>query len=176
MVFIFVEATSPRPRLNTPEPICPPGQLACNSGQCIDKGLFCDGNNDCGDYSDEVVCEFNEDPNLVSVCNRTGCVLPDCFCSTGGATPPVIRDVSTIPQMVVLTFDDAIVRRCDVSCSSTTLSGILKSFDRSLNFSALQNIQNIDLYNSIFSPNRTNKNGCPIRGTFFVSHEYTNYQ
>ncbi|GAV02036.1 hypothetical protein RvY_12649 [Ramazzottius varieornatus] len=139
------EATSPRPRLNTIEPICPPGQLACNGGQCIDKGQFCDGNNDCGDYSDEVVCGFNEDPNLVATCNKTACQLPDCFCSTGGATPP-IRDVSTIPQMIVITFDDAI------------------------------NVQNIDLYNSIFSPNRTNKNGCPIRGTFFVSHEYSNYQ
>ncbi|OQV16217.1 hypothetical protein BV898_09701 [Hypsibius exemplaris] len=140
------ETTSPRPRFNTMEPICPPEQLACNGGQCLDKTKFCDGNDDCGDYSDEVLCGFTEDPNLAPSCNRTGCVLPDCFCSSGAATPPGIRDITTIPQMVVLTFDDAI------------------------------NVQNIDLYNTIFSANRTNKNACPIRGTFFVSHEYTNYQ
>ena len=33
-----------------------------------------------------------------------------------------------------------------------------------------------DKYNAIFRKNRTNPNGCPIKGTFFISHEYTNYQ
>nr|ABM54470.1 vermiform cuticle protein VER1 [Portunus pelagicus] len=35
---------------------------------------------------------------------------------------------------------------------------------------------NYETYSSVFRPDRTNPNGCPIRGTFFVSHEYTNYQ
>ena len=47
--------------------------------------------------------------------------------------------------MVTLTFDDAI------------------------------NIGNIDLYAEIFNKQRRNPNGCDIKGTFFVSHNYTNY-
>lgn len=37
------------------------------------------------------------------------------------------------------------------------------------------NTDNWDLYTSLFEE-RTNPNGCPIHATFFVSHEYTNYQ
>jgi hypothetical protein len=36
----------------------------------------------------------------------------------------------------------------------------------------------MDLYEEIFNnalPNRMNPNGCSIKGTFFVSHKYTNY-
>lgn len=54
---------------------------------------------------------------------------------------------SKVPQMIVLTFDDAI------------------------------NYDNWELYTKhIFKTNRTNPNGCPIRSTFFVSHQYNNYQ
>ena len=52
-----------------------------------------------------------------------------------------------VPQMILLTFDDAI------------------------------NFENWDLYTQqLFTPARKNANGCPIRGTFYVSHQYTNYQ
>ena len=38
------------------------------------------------------------------------------------------------------------------------------------------NTENWDLYiKRLFSPSRKNPNGCPIHGTFYVSHEYTNY-
>lgn len=50
------------------------------------------------------------------------------------------------PQMVLLTFDGAI------------------------------NLQNYDHYKKVLNGKRTNPNGCPIRGTFYVSHEYSNYQ
>ena len=35
--------------------------------------------------------------------------------------------------------------------------------------------QNMDMYNRIFKSNRVNPNGCTVKGTFFVSHKYTNY-
>lgn len=51
------------------------------------------------------------------------------------------------PQMIVLTFDDAI------------------------------NFENYDLFTTkLFTPNRKNPNGCPIKATFFVSHQFTDYQ
>lgn len=49
--------------------------------------------------------------------------------------------------MIVLTFDDAI------------------------------NSENWDLYTKhIFTPERKNANGCGIKATYYLSHQYTNYQ
>ncbi len=31
------------------------------------------------------------------------------------------------------------------------------------------------VYSSIFNDERVNPNGCTAKGTFFVSHKYTNY-
>lgn len=45
-----------------------------------------------------------------------------------------------------------------------------------LTFDGAINDLNYETYSSIFLNNRTSPNGCPIRGTFFVSHDYTNYQ
>lgn len=54
--------------------------------------------------------------------------------------------VEEIPQIVLLTFDDAV------------------------------NTLNFALYEQIFGNNtRKNPNGCPIRSTFYVSHEWTDY-
>lgn len=51
-----------------------------------------------------------------------------------------------VPQMILLSFDDAI------------------------------NNDNWDIYTRIFQTSgRENPNGCPLRGTFFVSHQYNNY-
>ena len=51
-----------------------------------------------------------------------------------------------VPQMVVITFDDAV------------------------------NDENWKLYTEkLFPAAAKNPNGCPIHGTFYVSHEYTNY-
>ncbi|CAG12052.1 unnamed protein product, partial [Tetraodon nigroviridis] len=56
-----------------------PNKFACNSGRCISKELRCDGWNDCGDMSDEMMCQCEKDqfacknglckPNLW-VCDR----------------------------------------------------------------------------------------------------------
>uniref|UniRef100_A0A0A1X2J9 Formin-J n=1 Tax=Zeugodacus cucurbitae TaxID=28588 RepID=A0A0A1X2J9_ZEUCU len=77
-------------------------------------------------------------------CRKDVCLLPDCAC--GGKDIPGGMNVSDVPQMVLITFDDAI----------STL--------------------NIDLYEELFNnKSRFNPNGCPLRATFYVSHEWTDY-
>lgn len=44
-----------------------------------------------------------------------------------------------------------------------------------MTFDGAVNINNYDHYQRVFLANRTNPNGCPIRGTFFISHEYSDY-
>ncbi|XP_076325918.1 uncharacterized protein LOC143233508 [Tachypleus tridentatus] len=75
-------------------------------------------------------------------CRPNKCRLPDCRC--GGTNIPGDLPVSEVPQVVLLTFDDAV------------------------------NALNYDLYQEIFT-GRKNPNGCPILGTFYVSHEWTDY-
>ncbi|MPC23205.1 hypothetical protein E2C01_016245 [Portunus trituberculatus] len=50
-----------------------------------------------------------------------------------------------VPQLVLLTFDDAV------------------------------NDLNKGLYNDLFNVGRKNPNGCPIASTMYVSHEWTDY-
>ena len=85
------------------------------------------------------------DPNRAPDCDPTQCVLPDCYCSADGTRIPGNIEVSQVPQMITITFNGAV------------------------------NVDNIDLYEEIFNGARVNPNGCQIRGTFFVSHKYTNY-
>ena len=74
------------------------------------------------------------------------CTLPDCFCSVDGTLVPGGLIPKDIPQMVLITFDDAV------------------------------NDENWELYSSkLFPQSKKNPNGCPIHATFYVSHEYTNY-
>lgn len=45
-----------------------------------------------------------------------------------------------------------------------------------LTFDGAVNVNNYEKYQKIFAANRTNPNGCPIRGTFFISHEYSDFE
>lgn len=40
---------------------CPENSRQCDHGGCIDKQLWCDGNNDCADFSDEFDCNVHID-------------------------------------------------------------------------------------------------------------------
>nr|CAH0108199.1 unnamed protein product [Daphnia galeata] len=144
---VNTEAALPKPLLNTPEPICPVNELACADGTCLNSDLFCDGHADCVDGSDEGWCDAENDPNAAARCDYANCTLPNCFCSVDGTLIPGNLEANQVPQMITITFDDAV------------------------------NGENWDLYlNKLFIPERKNPNGCPIHATFYISHEYNNYQ
>jgi hypothetical protein len=86
-----------------------------------------------------------KDPNRAPPCDQSQCVLPDCFCSPDGTQIPGKLEPANVPQMIMITFDDAV------------------------------NNNNIDIYEKIFKDGRNNPNGCSIKSTFFVSHKYSNY-
>lgn len=44
-----------------------------------------------------------------------------------------------------------------------------------LTFDGAINLNNIKYYKKIFDGSRTNPNGCEIKGTFYIAHEYNNY-
>lgn len=76
-------------------------------------------------------------------CNSRNCRLPDCFCS--GTVIPKGLPVDSIPQIIMLSFDDAI------------------------------NVQLNRYYKPLFKALPKNPNGCEVSATFFVSHRYTQY-
>lgn len=92
-----------------------------------------------------VIAAVDLDPNRAPECDTNQCTIPDCFCSADGTRIPNNIEPTQVPQMVTLTFNGAV------------------------------NVDNIDLYEEIFNGNRQNPNGCQIKGTFFVSHKYSNY-
>ena len=85
------------------------------------------------------------DPLAAPECDPSVCVLPECFCSSDGTRIPGDLEPSETPQMILMSFDGAI------------------------------NALNFDHYKKLLSRTRTNPNGCQIKGTFFVSHEYTSH-
>lgn len=88
------------------------------------------------------------DKTLAVRCTVENCIPPDCRCSKFGI--PQSLPYHETPQFVYLTFDDAVHGK------------------------------NIDFIRRIFTEGNddgggVNNNSCPAVGTFFVSHEYTDY-
>lgn len=56
-----------KPLLVTDEPLCQDGFLACGDGNCVERGLFCNGEKDCTDGSDENSCGESQHHQLVNI-------------------------------------------------------------------------------------------------------------
>lgn len=74
-------------------------------------------------------------------CNPVLCPPEKCFCPT---TEPIFADKNQIPQLVMLTFDDAVNR---------------------INYKTYKHV----------ITRKHQLTGCPLKSTFFVTHEYTDY-
>lgn len=81
------------------------------------------------------------------------CKLPDCFCSADGTTIPASLPANQVPQMITLSFSGAV--------NELVFDHYKKILGYSNKFGSGQS--------------RLNPNGCGIKATFFVSHEYTSY-
>lgn len=81
------------------------------------------------------------------------CQLPDCLCSADGTAIPGNLQPNQVPQMVLLSFSGAV--------NELVFDHYKKILGYSNKFGSGQS--------------RLNPNGCGIRATFFVSHEYTSY-
>lgn len=132
--------------------------------QCVDgfpylnrcpSGLYFDDINKFCNFKDEATCgplpttpppKTDAPVDLAQRCDPAQCELPYCYCSKDGTLIPGDLELEKVPQMILLTFDGAV------------------------------NLNNYDHYKKIFDKKRTNPNGCEIKGTFFISHEYSNYQ
>ena len=58
-----------------PERVCQPGQLQCKNKNCTLTTAICDGIDDCGDRTDEALCE-HDCPEHMFKCHNTGrCIL-----------------------------------------------------------------------------------------------------
>lgn len=86
-------------------------------------------------------CVESNDPAVA--CVQDQCTLPNCYCSSTNV-PPGVTDITEYPQIVMLSFDDAVEKT---------------------------------LYDQFYSPlfQFVNKNGCNIGLTFFLSHDYAEY-
>ncbi|KAH9516648.1 Cda4p, variant 2 [Dermatophagoides farinae] len=86
-------------------------------------------------------------------CVLDDCRLPNCFCTNDGTLIPANIPPSQTPQMVLISFSGALN---DL---------VYDHYRRVLGYGNRFNSQQ----------SRRNPNGCGIRATFFINHEYSNY-
>ncbi|KAG8194402.1 hypothetical protein JTE90_011014 [Oedothorax gibbosus] len=99
----------------------------------------------CGPLALTTPAPTTPDPNAAPGCYPPACKLPDCFCSEDGTQIPGNLLPKETPQMIILTFSGAL------------------------------NVLNGEPFSYLLNETRLNPNGCPIKGTFFLPHEYTSY-
>jgi len=98
-------------------------------------------------------------------------------CGPIATTPaPIIEEGDLAPQCDTST---CILPNCFCSKDGTLIPGGLEPSETPqmviISMDDAVNQNNYDSYRKVFD-GRKNPNNCPIRGTFFLAHEYTNYQ
>lgn len=68
--------------LSFSEPTCAPGEWQCGSGRCVPGTFRCDGENDCGDYSDETGCTNVTCSSTQFLCENGRCVPATWKCDS----------------------------------------------------------------------------------------------
>ncbi|KAL1397416.1 hypothetical protein pipiens_002521 [Culex pipiens pipiens] len=96
----------------------------------------------CGPLPNQPPATTEAAVDLAKRCDPAECELPYCFCNKDGTLIPKGLNADEIPQIILLTFDGAV------------------------------NLNNYEHYKKVFNGKRQNPNGCDIKGTFFISHEY----
>lgn len=137
-----------------------PWQQTCPPGLYFDSKLkFCTFKTPsltCGPVSDEEEVRQDEATqeaqDSLPTCD-SNCKLPDCFCSPDGTQVPGNLQPNQVPQMVLLSFSGAVNEM------------VFDHYKKILGYS-----------NKYGAPQtRVNPNGCGIKATFFINHEYCNY-
>ncbi|CAI5454248.1 unnamed protein product [Caenorhabditis angaria] len=118
----------------------------CNHLETCSKSGFCECTFNTNLVNGEYPAPPVRRPSGLTECPLDGsCQLPNCFCTITGKTPPNDMEIKKVPQMIMLSFDDPITDRI------------------------------INTLKSLFSGKIRNPNGCAIKGTFFISHQWNNY-
>ncbi|XP_071503071.1 uncharacterized protein [Diadema antillarum] len=74
--------TTEEPEISTTQgvPSCSDSQFACDNGYCIPAPWICDGDNDCGDLSDETNCGVPSCSDSQFACDNGNCIPAQWVC------------------------------------------------------------------------------------------------
>lgn len=84
------------PVLGCAAPGCGEGQMTCSSGHCLPLALLCDGQDDCGDGTDERGCPC---PQGLLACADGRCLPPALLCDGHPDCPDAADEESCLGEL-----------------------------------------------------------------------------